>query len=51
MSKKTFRDMMVKFERIEQLGILPKRGIKTINNAASEEVSSAVVEASSEELH
>ena len=43
--------MILKFEHIRQLGVLPGRVRKRINNDVIEEVSAKVVEASSGSLH
>lgn len=51
MSDRALRDMMVKFERTGQLGVLPGRGRKRVNSAVVEDVATAVVEGSSESLH
>ncbi|GFX13328.1 uncharacterized protein TNCV_2907511 [Trichonephila clavipes] len=51
MSERALKDMMVKFEKTGQLGVLPGRGRKRINTYVIEDIATTVVEASSESLH
>ena len=51
MSERALRDMMGKFERTGQLGVLPGRGRKRVNTVVVEDIATAVVEASRESLH
>ena len=52
MSEKAFRDMIIKFHRTGQLGVLPDgKGRKRANNAVVKKIATAMVEASKESLH
>ncbi|GFX50178.1 DUF4817 domain-containing protein [Trichonephila clavipes] len=50
MSECALKDMMVKFEKTGQLGVIPGGGRKRVNTTVVENIATAVMEASSESL-